>query len=277
MGCGSAWPWRRRWSRPSCATVGLQRALAPLVPSDHFWQESAAFDLSGISLNLDRLVIDPDIGLLSPGMGLAELRQQFRPDYQIALYHCAVFVSDPCLSVINRLRAPEQRAKLARNWLRAIVAHPRAYLAHRSNLGARILRLGGLEKPRRFYYLDAAPHHPLAGVYHPPPRTLRILAWLDLQQTWTGFAPWIYALGSCLFLPVGLIWYLRGGPILPLLFTASGLSYLLSVLLTAGGPDIRYTGWTVLCTLLALASALLHSWERVVARVQRWRGRRLPA
>jgi hypothetical protein len=252
-------------------TLGLQRALAPLAKPEHFWQETPAFDLAGISLNAGRVVIDPDTDLLTPGMGLEEIRKQFRPDYQVALYYCAVFSPSDCVFVFNRLGRPEQRAKLVRNWFRAVLTHPGAYLAHRSNMAARILRLGNLEKPRSFYYIqDGPPLHPLAQHYHPPARTLRVLAWLDLQQTWVGFAPWIYVLVSVLLLPVCLVWHLRGGPLLPLIFLLSGLSYLASVLLTAGGPDVRYTAWTLLCAMLALTTILLSSWDRAAERVSRW-------
>ena len=135
-------------------TVGLKQTLAPLARPEHFWQETPAFDLAGISLNAGTVVIDQDTGLLTPGMGLEEIRQQYRPDYQIHLYYCAVFVPDRCVFVFNRLDDPVRLSKLTRNWLRAVRKYPGAYLAHRSQMAARILRMGDLEKPRKFYYLD---------------------------------------------------------------------------------------------------------------------------
>jgi hypothetical protein len=258
---------RPRWARMLLAgglaaalttvvTVALTSLLGRVGRAEHFWQEIAAFDLVSISLNADTLVIDPETHLLAPGVGLPQLRMQFRPDYHNNLYLCAVFRPDRCISPLNHLSNEVFLSRLAHNWLRAVLAHPGAYLAHRADMAARILRTMPV-KPARYYYLETAPHHPYERIYRPPPRTLRLLAWMDLQQTWIGFAPWIYVLVSVCLLPVTLVRSLRGAPLLPLVLVVSGLSYLLSVLLAAGGPDNRYTVWTQLCTMLAVMTIFL--------------------
>jgi hypothetical protein len=174
--------------------------------------------------------------------------------------------------VFDTVRDQQQLARLARNWLRAVRAHPRTYLAHKADMARRLLRLG-LEPKRPNYYLAGAPFHPLAQSYHPPARTLRILAWLDLQQTWVGFSAWIYALLSCLLLPLALVRYLRGGALVPVACIVSGLSYLLSVLVMAPGPENRYTAWTILGAALALAFAAVPSLSSLPAALARWRAR----
>ncbi len=252
-------------------TLGLRATLAPHAKATNFWQRAAAFDLISISLKIDEIVIDPQTGLLTPGMGLPEMRQQFRPDFNDTLYHCAYFRDDGCVLVFNLLSDEAQLQRLSRNWIRAIVDHPGAYLRHKWDMTLRLMRLGGLEPPRRYFYLSAAPFHDLARTYEPSVATLQRLDWMDLQQTWIGFSAWIYVLLSLALLPLTAFRYLRGAPPLPLLLVLSGLSYLLSVLLTAGGPDNRYTVWTIVCTLLALAALVLPALPALAARFRRAR------
>jgi hypothetical protein len=241
------------------ATVSLNRALAPLVRAEHFWQRAAAFDLAALSLRTGELVIEPDTGLLAPGVGLPQLRGQFRPDFSDTLYNCGEVSGDGCVVLFTVVRDQRQLSNLARNWIRAIVSHPGAWLAHKTDMAGRLLRLGGLEPKRRYFYIEHGPFHFGQGADAISDRTMRILQWLDLQQTWVGFSAWIYVLLSCLLLPLTLVRYARGGSLVPVVFILSGLSYLLSVVLTAGGPDNRYTVWTILCTMLALASLVMPS------------------
>jgi hypothetical protein len=265
---------RPRWLRllVACAlalaltlvlTLGLKRVLAPFARAQNFWQRTVAFDLAGISLRTGKLVIDPRTGLLGPGMGMTEIGRQFRPDFNDSLWYCGYADDQRCVPLFNTLYDEAQLSLLLDNWQRAIRAHPRAYLEQKLDMTARLMRVGGLEPTRRYFYLDYAPHHDLAGTYFPPPRTVRMLGWMDLQQTWIGFSPLIYTVLALFLVPFTLFRHLRGGPLLPLCLTLSGLSYLLSVLLGAGGPDPRYTVWTMLCTLLALLGTFAGDLERL--------------
>ncbi len=236
-------------------TVTLQGVLAPLARAENFWQRAAVFDLAAMSVRTGQLLIDRDTGVMGPGIGLDAIRVQFRPDYNDTLYYCGFFAGDECVTVFQDVQDPKMLARLRSNWIREIRAHPRAYLAQKADMAARLLRLGHLEPKRRYFYVDKGPLGEMATVYKVPDRTERILGWFDLQQTWPGYSAWIYLAISLLMLPFSLLWYLRGGPLLPLVYTASGLSYLLSVFLTAGGPDNRYTVWTILCTALAVVWA----------------------
>jgi hypothetical protein len=235
--------------------LGIKAALAPFVKSENLWQHTAAFDLAGISLRRGELLIQPDNGVLSPGMGLAEIRKLYRPDYGSKLYHCVPFAGSACMEVFNRVKDPEQLANLSRTWRRAIFAHPADYLAHRWAVAAPLLGWSG--GPVETYFLATAPHHKLARPYPLPPRATRALQWIEDRLRWSGFRPAPYVLLAILLLPVLLVRHLRGGPGLPVAFLLSGLSCLLSLLIAAGSPDYRYMVWTILCTVLAAVTSLL--------------------
>lgn len=235
--------------------VGLSRALSPLSKKTHYWQTVPIFDLAGMSLKAGEVLVEPESGVLTPGMGLAEIRRVYSPEYHAKLYYCLRKTRRGCLPVFRRTTDPQELAHLAANWRRAILAHPMAYLAHRYDVGRALLELSGGAKSN--YYLDQAPHHRLAKPYPPSPQARTMLSFLDAEMQSVWFRPWIYLALSVLLLPVALARYLRGGPVLPVLLLFSGLSYLLSFFLATGSSSYRYTVWTTLCCVLALASSML--------------------
>jgi hypothetical protein len=236
------------------STLALQRGLAPLARAESFWQQSLTFDLAGMSLRTGKLLVPPDTGVLSPGMGLDEIRRLYRPDYNASLYYCVPFAGSECTPVFNRVRDEQQLANLRRSWRQAVLRHPGSYLAHRLQVAALLLRwqAGAGET----YFLKGAPHHRLAGAYPPRPLTLAALRWIEAQLDRLVFRPWIYLAIACLLLPIALLGHLRRGHDLPAVCLLSGLAYFLSVVLAAGTPDYRYMVWTILATLLAAVTSV---------------------
>jgi hypothetical protein len=236
-------------------TWALGRALAPLTHRTEFWQTVPIFDLAGMSLRAEELLVEQETHVLTEGMGLEQLQQVFNLNYGPFLYYCIPFAGQRCVHVFSRTLDPAELKQISGNWLRAIRYHPGAYLAHRLGFAREILNVSAGDK--ELYYLNGAPHHWLAEEYPPRRRTLRLMAAIERKIHWIGYRPWLYAALNAALLPLALIAYLRGRSMLPLLFTFSGSAYLLSTLLGASSTDYRYLVWTILCALLALITLLV--------------------
>lgn len=270
------WRGRPRWLRLLVASLAgmavtfalsaaLARALAPLAHRTEFWQTVPSFDLAGMSLVSEELLIEQETHVFTEGMGLEQLQQVFHVDYGPFLYYCIRFAGRRCVPVFSRTLDPAELQQLTGNWLRAIRYHPGAYLAHRLAFARELLTVSASEK--ELYYLDGAPHHWLANDYPPRRRTLRLLAFLERHIRWVGYRPWLYVLLTAVLLPLALITYLRGRSIVPLLLALSGSSYLLSVVLGASSTDYRYSVWSMLCAVLALITLVVTLlWARGQAR-----------
>jgi len=254
------WRGRPRWLRLLVASATgmavtfalsatLNRALAPLAHRTEFWQTVPSFDLAGMSLRSEELLIEQETHVFAEGMGLEQLQQVFHLDYGPSLYYCIAFAGQRCVHVFSRTLDPAELKQLSSNWLRAIRYHPGAYLTHRLAFARELLTVSASEK--ELYYLDGAPHHWLANDYPPRRRTLRLMTFLERHVRWVGYRPWLYLLLSAALLPLTLLSYLRGRSIVPLLLTLSGSTYLVSVVLGASSTDYRYSVWTMLCAVLA--------------------------
>ncbi len=232
-------------------TLGLDRALSPITHKTEFWQTVPTFDLAGMSLKTGEVLVEPESRVLSDGMGLEEIRSLFRVEYGSMLYYCIAFGGQRCVPVFRLTLDHRELRLLSENWLRAILAHPGAYLAHRIEFAKALLAISA--RPKELYFVNAAPHHLLAKDYPPTERSLRVLAWLEQHiRSVIWYRPWVYLALSCVVLPVALVRHLRGGSVLPVLFTLSGAAYLLSVIVGATSSDFRYTVWSTLASVLGL-------------------------
>lgn len=250
-------PWKRLLLAATLAfiltaslSVGLGRVMAPLAKAEKFWQTIPTFDLAAMSLDTGQMLIEPESRVLTPGMGLTELKQLFRPEYNASLYYCVRGQGSGCIPLLRRTLDDERLAALAANWRHAIVQHPAAYLHHRFRFS---LALVGLEGgPTQSYYLSGAPHHPLAKEYPLGPRAVALLAWIDAHLLGLWFRPWLYVLIGLLVLPMAAVRCLRSQSArVALALACSGLGYLLSSAIAAGTTDYRYTVWTTFCSVLA--------------------------
>jgi hypothetical protein len=251
--------------------VGLRRTLAPLALATDFWQFLPAFDLAGMSVESGENLIEPDTGLLTPGMGLDHVRHFYNPEYMNPLYYCMGFQGRRCVHVFNRTHDRQKLDRLSQNWRQMILEHPGAYLKHRWHVSSALLAVRG--GARGIYYVDRAPFNQFGSDYPPPPRTLKILSWIESKVRQLWFRPWLYFVIGAAFIPLAFIGYLRGASPVPVLYALSGFLYMGSLFVGAGSSDYRYTVWTTLSTLLALivaaAPVLDRAWQRrAVARDQ---------
>jgi hypothetical protein len=253
-------------------TLAVDRAFSPLARRTEFWQFVPVFDLAGMSLQTGTLLVEPESGVLTPGMGLDEIRRLYQPNYVNRLYYCLPFKGRRCVPLFRQATDPERLAALSSNWKRAILEHPMAYIAHRREVVKPLL---GIENgaPGHFY-VHGAPHHRMAKPYPPRPRTVRLFEWLDSQFGSAWFLPWVYVVLGCLLLPVSFIRYARNRSPFPLIFLLSGLSYMFGLFIVTGSAPYRYTVWTSLSVIVALALLILPVVERVW---DRWSRRVLPS
>jgi hypothetical protein len=235
-------------------TQALDRALAPLARATEFWQTVPVYDLAGMSVQAQELLVDRDSPVLGEGMGLKEIEQRFDVIYGGSLYRCVPTRRRGCVPLFHFTLNRAELARLSQNWLSAIARHPGAYLAHRWELTRRMLtvNLTGWE----MYFTSTAPHGEFAKQYPPSARLRWVLAFMERHIRSVAYTPWIYVILSFVLLPFALLRYLREGAPLPLLFLFSGGAYLLSILVGANSTEFRYCVWTMLCTLLAFAFTL---------------------
>jgi hypothetical protein len=263
---------RQRWARLLVAGVGgtvlaggialgLGAALGPLTHKDDFWQVLPVFDLAGLSLETGELLVEPSSGVLTPGMGLEQIGQLYHPYYCLTLFYCLPWQGQRCVPLFQRTHDAQALAALRKNWERAILSHPLAYLKTRGRMAVALLGFEGA--PPGAYYADGFPYTPLAEPYPPAPQTRRLMHWMDDHIKAFWIQPWPYALLCVLLTPISLWRYLkrRGSALAPAL-AASGLASTLGLMLAVGSPEYRYMGWTTLCSVLSLIATWGCSGER---------------
>jgi len=259
--------WRKAWQLAASLAVGLVLALTlrqgsvllsrSLTEPSEYWQSTPIFDLVGMSLQLDELLITPESGVLTPGVTLSRLRQVYDPTDHLRLYKCR---QKKCTPALARTSDPAQLRALSDSWKHAILAHPGAYLSHRWLVFRELLRLG----KRKIELSTGISRNPL-GV--PLTRSEAGVATVELLSALPKFpfyATWLYALLECALLGLGTFDFFKRGRPLCLCLSLSGLLYLATFFLATGAPDFRYSVWTILTTLLAACA---------IAGVERWPAR----
>jgi len=165
------------------------------------------------------------------------------------------WILSPCQFVMNRLQSKDDvifgTQRLALSWLRAVAAHPLAYLRHR--LGFLSAFLAGSNPTLELERLHLVDRVPLARNRY----FLTIVAWHDVLKSTALFrtGTWLAVAAA-----VGaLAWRGRATP--PGAFAVSvaacGIVYILSFGVFGVAADFRYAYWCVLASLAGLIPALL--------------------
>ncbi|HKO52073.1 MAG TPA: hypothetical protein VJV79_30395 [Polyangiaceae bacterium] len=249
--------WRRHWQLAVSLALGLVLALIlrqgsvllsrSLTEPSEYWQTTPIFDLVGMSLQLDEQLIPPESGVLSPGVTLARLRQVYDPTDHLRLYKCP---RKNCTPALNRSADAVQLRALSSAWKRAILAHPRAYLAHRWLVFRELLRLG----KRKIELSTGISRNPLGIPLTRSEAGTAAVQLLSALPKVPFYATWLFALLECALFAIGAVDFFKRGRPLCLCLSMSGLLYLLTFFLATGAPDFRYSVWTILTTLLAACS-----------------------
>jgi hypothetical protein len=162
--------------------------------------------------------------------------------------------------------------RLGAAWRRAIMEQSKAYIEHRADVCASLLRLG----ESYAYYAVVTPETSLQIPGHPGASAgLSLEGWGSLKLAWQGLMwwssgqtilmfghPWLSALILCLLVS---LWCRRDPHAALLLALAlSGLLYALPYCVAAPASDFRYLYWSVIAAHLALPLALWLLWRRGV-------------
>jgi hypothetical protein len=162
---------------------------------------------------------------------------------------------DPCKFVMGRLERPDDvifgSQRLVDAWLRAVAAHPLAYLSHRLTFLWTFLALPNLTL--ELYKLILPDETPLAH----NPYFMALLPLHDALKSTilyrTGF--WLISAAAI----VGWAWPARSTPsgAFAVSIAAAGIFYVMTFGLLGVATDFRYAHWGVIAALAGLVPALL--------------------
>lgn len=224
------------------------------------WPSVALWDLAAVSIAEDRVLFPPD--WIEPSLTVADLRRDFSPHVNVPSFANGQLKLNYYFDY-----TPAQYAELRAAWLRLPLDHPRAYFAHRAEVGAYLFGLrqaahpdGSVLSPGVVAFKDNPPLAPNDGALN---RTLQP-ALSSLVDT-PLFAGWPYAV---LALGLAAVWgrtWRRGGArgadhaaagALSGVVALSALALAAPLPLLAPAADFRYLMWTVLAALMAGALRL---------------------
>jgi hypothetical protein len=220
---------------------GLSRALKPFVRETHFWQLAPLFDLAGMSVHADQMLIDPSLGILRSDISLEELRRTYNPRHPLSLFYPPGEVPP-----IGHTEDPQTLSAIARNWSQAVAAHPWAYLQTRWGVYRNMIGL--TERPYIVYARIVGNPYGYA-LHRSELRDAAVSGFARLAGT-PLFCVWLYLVALSGLLIASAVAFYRGGSGLALALSASGLLYHATYLLLSASDDYRYSLWTILCTLL---------------------------
>jgi hypothetical protein len=168
---------------------------------------------------------------------------------------------EPCNFVMSRLQSKDDvifgTSRLTQSWLRAVAAHPVAYLIHRLTfLRAFLVRSNPTIELENLALRDEIP-------LVRNRRFVNLVALYDVLKRTALFRPGIWLIFAAV---VGaLAWRGRATPpgAFAISIAASGIVYILSFGVFGVAADFRYAYWCVLASLAGLIPALL-AWARNV-------------
>jgi hypothetical protein len=217
----------------------------------HAWAAVALWDLAGISIREDTMLIPAR--LLNRPTSVADLAHDYTP-----VTNVDTFVPGRIKLSYDQDYTKADVDALWNAWTGAILHHPRAYLAHRLAFS-------------RWQFLGYEQDTP-SGLAFSPNRYDQAFLKLGLPQV-DPQVPWLRAMEWLRTTPLFAgIWYVliaivaaviawrrrrARDPLPVLMLTASALGNALPLAIISGSCDFRYMIWTVLAALLALPLALL--------------------
>lgn len=216
----------------------------------HAWTIVALWDLTGISVRENRVLIPQD--MIIGTLDLQVLRKAYVPHSIAGLFETGKIR----LSFEDNF-SDADLATLRSAWLHAIRDYPRAYLQHRLAY-ARYQFLGyPHDTIRDLTFSPMRVELPEMPMQLPPADGnapwLRMLEWLRPTPLFAGL---LYVLIACIATCIGWSRRRRRDPLPVLALSVSALANALPLLVISPSADFRYLIWSVLAAMLALALAL---------------------
>ncbi len=240
------------WIGFTGAAYATNEALT--VKREYYWYWSHAYEDIAGTLEYIPAVDDKTLLEWLDGVPLRRtenLHASFWAIYDPAQYFQLVRRGEPN-TIFNKPKTEEERAAIERAWKRIVFGNIRAYLQYRYDNFRRVLGLDGEETFSRVYVwlsVIAAPET-ILQIQHDAAQS-KLQQKLIAASMWVSLTPfyipvWYFAL-CFLLLPFAIRRRLDASVLL------SGIGYELQWYFLAPSPDMRYSQWMVLCSLIGLA------------------------
>lgn len=220
------------------------------------WRALAVFDLAALSIATDRVLLPAQ--MIGPGMDVADLKQAYEPwSVGAVLTRTRNGIRDP----ITRGWTPAQVAELRRAWLDACLAHPREYVAHRTEVTSALFGGHPHDWPNALKFVAA----PVQVRDNPPvaPNTTALHGWIfrtaERFRDTLVFAAWPCLLVGLVAAPFAWRRRDRLPARIALLLIASGAFYALPLTVLAPSAELRYTLWSCVASLVAAVLAFANA------------------
>ncbi len=233
------------------ATVPLILARAIDARPGHIWTIVALWDLAGISVNANRIVIPSSevIGTLT----VDDLKHGGYVPWSAG----SLFDTGKIRLSYEQNFGAVELAALRNAWLHEVVHYPTAYLDHRLAFARyqflgypREIPAGLVFSPSRLELPEMPLHLPVVDNSAP---WLRFMEWLRPTPLFAGLLYVVIAIAAA---AIAFLRRHQCSPIAVIALAASALANALPLFFISPSADFRYLIWTVLASLLALALAL---------------------
>jgi hypothetical protein len=265
------WPGRSAWR---CMMLALGAWVAVTLVSyeanellttkrEYLWYWSFAYEDMAGTLEYMPDQSDAQLDALFTGVPLVyhdHLHQRFRAIYNPGSHYHLMRDSTKLFEVAT---TEAQRTAIATAWKRIVLGNPGAYLHYRWDSFRQLVGLDRLPTFSKVYvWFNVIAYPPAIAELHHDAASSRIQRWLVTASVWISLTAlyWIFP-----YLALCLVLLALARDRLELALLLSAIGYEAQWFFLAATPDLRYSQWSVLCTLVA---AVL-----VVARLARSRAR----
>jgi hypothetical protein len=217
----------------------------------YFPQFLMAYDMVGISVRSGQNVMS-EVYYPQQPFSMQELRAMY--DAKTAFY---LFWGRPWLRKVPRTSESHIIEKIQGDWLRAILAEPGAYLAHRTTLFLAGLGIGA-GPPGQHQHIG--PPRGRTFEYRGPtvfewPHARALVAFFDSSRSTLLFRPWPYLVIGAIGVAMSWLRPNRHRFEITLLATSSA-TYIAPLLIIGVASEFRYMWWPILTAMLQLVLAL---------------------
>ncbi len=218
------------------------------LPTEPLWPLQALWDIAAVSVQEDRLLIPPE--WMDPSLTLDIVRRDFNPVFSGLLFDGGLIKLNPYMKM-----SEHDFRVLREAWLELPFEYPQAYWRHRFRVMQILLGWQHDESnPSLVFSTSVVAYKDNPEVF---PRAVD--ARVELEVAANKFSRSVlfqggwYLLLSLLILVVA-IWRKQ---VLMGALAASGLFYVLPLLVLAPSGDFRYLGWMLQASLLAMLAAFI--------------------